>query len=374
MKTASTFLALMCGFLCLPAAAAAQFDDEFEDFEEPVEAPAETAPADEADPFDEFDEFEDPAEETDVAVSGGTAEPDPDTTSENDGEEAFTRHPSDRHRLRLGNTLFGTTGGIRIPHALGAPGGTFRVQLALEFMAKNGFLQPDDEHSRVGGALSLSWAAHQLVEVYASLWSYATSNNSEFPNLLIVLGDVQLGAKVGVPLNDVTSIGGDLGFILSTGTGLGPAFGSMGLRLRANATIDLRGRPSPTPFIARFSAGYTFDRSEKLIAADEDRRYDRLPDPAPREEETRNLITRAERNALSIDRTDFFNLGIGFEVPIEIGDEMMLSPMLEYALDIPVNWQGYVCPFVPAVPGGDAPRPGDDDCLERVGFPRSRSA
>ncbi len=361
----------------------AQFDDEFDDAFDEVDEPAEDDAAGAPEEESEYSDFE--SDLDDFVESDGFEEETPERTegtdadaseeieeaeeSDEEGEEIDPRDlPSDGHRFRLGNTLFGPTGGLRIPHALGQPAGTFRVQLALEFMAKNGFLQPDDSHSRVGGAFALSWGVHENVELYGSLASYATSNTSDFPNLLIVLGDVELGAKVGFPLSDVTSLGGDVAFLLPTGSGLGPAFDSLGVRLRANASLDLRGRTNPIPFIARFSAGYTFDRSENLVRDEENARYDALPDPAPRDEETRHLVTRAERNALSIDRTDFFHLGIGFEAPIEIGEDMMISPMLEYALDVPVNRQGYTCAFIPSEPGGSEPAPGDDDCLEREGF------
>ncbi|MFT5354772.1 MAG: outer membrane protein OmpA-like peptidoglycan-associated protein [Polyangiales bacterium] len=371
MTLTARFLSLVLPVFVLSASiAAAQFDEEFAEFEdEPAEAePVEAEPA--TDDFSDFDEFE--SEETSESETETTVEADlEDADGEPAEEEVETDprdHPSDLRRFRLGNTFLGTTGGFHVPHALGAPAGTFRVQLSLEFMAKNGFLFEEDGHSRVGGGLSISWAVHEMVEVYGSLASYATSNTSEFPNLLIVLGDLDVGVKVGVPLSDTVSVGGDLGFLLPTGSGLGPAFGSLGLRLRANATIDLRGKPDPKPFIARFSLGYTFDRSENLIEADENRRYDRLPDALERGDETRHLITRAERNALSIDRTDFLNIGIGLEAPLEIGDDMVLSPILEYALGVPVNRQGYVCPFIPSEPGGSEPRAGDDSCLEQEGF------
>lgn len=383
MTLTARFLSLLLPVFLLSASLAeAQFDEEFAEFDE---EPAEAEPVDDppADDFSDFDDFEsDDASETETTttleedlealeteVEGDDEEEGDHEENEADEEASDPRdHPSDQHRFRLGNTFTGTTGGFHVPHALGAPAGTFRVQLSLEFMAKNGFLFEDDNHSRVGGALSISWAVHEMVEVYASLASYATSNTSEFPNLLIVLGDVDLGVKVGTSISDTVSIGGDLGLLLPTGTGLGPAFDSLGLRLRANATVDLRGKPDPVPFIARFSLGYTFDRSENLIEADENRRYDRLPDALERGDETRHLITRAERNALSIDRTDFLNIGIGLEAPIEIGEDMMLSPILEYSLNVPVNRQDYICPFIPSEPGSSDPRPGDDSCLVQEGF------
>ncbi|MEM7609365.1 MAG: hypothetical protein AAF411_28810, partial [Myxococcota bacterium] len=203
-----------CLALSFSLTAQAQFDDEFDD--EFGDAPAEPSNGFDDDGFG--DGFEDEPEvderasaEPDEAAAGeaadasaqeaeaeeaagadaGAAEEDAGAQEEAEEDEPDPREfPSDRHRFRLGNTFMGTTGGFHVPHALGAPAGTFRVQLAFEFFAKDGFLFEGDSHSRVGGALSLSWAVHKYVELYGALASYATSNTSDFPNLLIVLGDV----------------------------------------------------------------------------------------------------------------------------------------------------------------------------------------
>lgn len=371
----STRIALLfvVSSLALAPVAAAQFDDEFDEFE-PEPEPTPPTSNEEADAFAEFDEdgFDtpDPTAE-DASVEGDleeavAEEAVAEETTEDDVDPRDS--PWDARRLRLMNTFFGPTGGFRIPHATGLPAGTFEVQLAVEFFAKDGFLVEGDEHSRVGGALSLSVGVHDLVEVYASLWSYATSNRTEFPNLLIVLGDVAVGTKVGAMVTPVLGLGGDFAFLLPTGTDLGPALGSLGVRLRANLTVDLRGMDRPKPLIARASLGYTFDRSENLISGVEDRRYDALPDAAPRERETRHLITAAERNALSIDRTDFFNISLGLEAPLEVAENVFLSPIVEYVLNVPVNRQGYDCVFEPGEPGSDRPADGRDGCLADTGF------
>lgn len=381
-------LALVSGVSPL---AGAQFDDDFDDeFEEepeaPAEAPAESPAGGDDDGFDDADDgFDDPDEDdgfddfddadgADDADDGDDADADADeddADEDEDDEEAYRDprdDPADARRLRMFNTFHGPTGGFHLVDAYNAPAGTFRTQLGIEFFAKDGFLQPNDSHSRVGGTLSLSYSPHDMVEVYAGIISYATSNTSEFPNLLIVLGDVLIGTKVGTNITPVIAIGGDVGFNLTTSEGLGVAFDSMGVNLRAALTADLRGREDPIPLLVRLNLGYRFDRSERLIDDIERARYDQLADPLVPEDETRHLISRAERNGLGINRTDFFDIGIGLQAPIEASEDIHVEPILEYRLGIPVNRQGYDCPFVPAEPGGSAPREGDDDCWDRVGF------
>lgn len=390
MRRMATRVLLALALGLFGATAHAQFDDEFDEFEEPEPAPPEPvasdspsegagAPDDEFSGFDDsaFDEpaEEDPADDEfeedafDDADEAEDEDEDADPTEEPREPEPDPRDdPWDARRLRLGNTFQGTTGGFHVPHALGLPAGTFQAQLGIEFFAKDGFLVEGDSHSRVGGALSLALGVHDLLEVYASLSSYATSNATEFPNLLIVLGDVMLGAKVGAFVSPTVAVGGDFALVVPTGTGLGPAFDAMGVRLRANVTADLRGRDDPLPLILRGTLGYTFDRSENLTAHVEDRRYDALPDAEPRSVETRHLISAAERNALSIDRTDFFHLGVGIEVPLTVAEDILVSPMVEYSLGVPVNRQSYQCLFVPGEAGSDRPADGADGCLANTGF------
>ena len=393
-----------------PLPLAAQFDDEFDsEFEEEFEEePEESAPERDAaetdssstdaassDDFDDegFDDggfgdggfgdggFSDGgfSDDGDEPTDGDTSEGDDtsgDEDADADAEESEPADdirrrprddPEDDRRGRMFNSWFGPTGGFHLVDGLTAPPGTFRVQLGIEFFAKDGFHLPNDSHSRVGGTLSLSWTVHDMVELFASLESYANSNSRQFPNLLLVLGDVQTGLKVGKKITPWLGLAGDVRALVPTGSALGLARDGLGVGLRMNATADLRALEDARPFIARLNLGYRFDRTERLIDQEEDLRYEQLPDPLPREDETRHLITRVERYALSINRTDFFDIGAGVEIPLEVSEDVFLSPILEWQMGIPVNRQGYDCPFVPAEPGGDEPAPGDDDCLDRTG-------
>ena len=117
-------------------------------------------------------------------------------------------------------------------------------------------------------------------------------------------------------------------------------------------TADLRGLAKPIPLIARLNLQYYFDNSSNLIEDVEAARLANLDDPAPCDdpatcEESRHLLTNVERFALGINRTDFFNIGLGFEAPIRVAEDFYLQPLVEWVWNIPVNRQGYDCLYRP---------------------------
>jgi outer membrane protein OmpA-like peptidoglycan-associated protein len=356
---------LVAAFAVVPGVALAQdeFDDEFDDeFEEP-------AADDDAEPAQGEDEFSDEFGE-DVA----------DAEAEGGGEDAETPEdaeaPADPHseaairerRLRFHNTIQGPTGGLRLVDAIPAARQSFRAQLMSEFFFASDFLNTGDSNDHIGGHLSLSWAVHDLVEVFASIASYANSNNLEEPNLFQVLGDTQIGVKVGAMILPWLGVGGDLTIgLLNTVGDIGVVFGSTSVGLRADLTADLRGLDNPIPLITRFNLQYFFDNSENLISDVETARYDALPDPMERPFEDRHLITRVERYALNINRVDFFNIALGVEAPLEATEDLFINPMLEWTWSIPVNRQGYDCLFIPNPDMPGEPRAGDDGCLDKQG-------
>ncbi|NOY93279.1 MAG: OmpA family protein [Deltaproteobacteria bacterium] len=350
--------------LLAPAAASAQ--DEFDDeFDEPAAQPA--APAAPAASDDEFDEFADePAttntdnslQQDDLADAeadmgmGAMDDEAPPANDEAEPEDADAR----RGRLfRAQASLLGPVGGIHTVSAGSGATHSFRIGLTTDFFVSDGFIGPNDNASHVGGTLSLSWSVHDNVEIFASILSYANSNDLGDPSLLQVLGDTNLGVKAFTWITPVIAVGGDvnLSFLNSVGD-IGLLFKGTSVAFRGNFTADLRGRANPFPFIFRFNAQYQFDNSNKLIRGVERRRYanlmDAAPDPA---NETRQLLTTVERFGLGINRVDMFNLAVGFEFPLRAMEDFYVSPMLEWTWGIPVNRQGYDCLVVPGSVGGD---------------------
>jgi len=362
----------ICGFLLVlgstPAAMAQdEFDDEFGD--EFADEPAgDATPA--------TDELGDEFGDDELAAD---AEPD-DEAGPADDEEVRSQ------RFRSQNTLEGPIGGLRVVDAGSAAVGSFRVQLATDFFFTSDYLNVGDEDDHIGGHLSLSGTVHDMVELYASLASYANSNTMEDPALFQVLGDTLLGIKVFKDVTPFLTLGGDVSVaFLNTVGDIGLVLGSTSFGLRANMTADLRGLASPVPFIARLSLQYYFDNSSNLVEDVENRRFAALPDPAIcapgttcpdtcepgmpcAANESRHLLSRVERFALGINRTDFFNFGIGLEAPLRAAEDFYIHPILEWTLHQPVNRQGYDCLFIPSVDDPSVPAAGEDSCLSDADF------
>ncbi len=287
-----------------------------------------------------------------------------------------TPPPQSRHgsalrtrQFREQNTWQGSVGGIHVVDAGSAAPGSFRLQLAASYFSAGDFLVTGDHDERVGGALSMSWTVAKYLELYGSLASWANSNDKENPQLFQVLGDTLLGAKGYYSPLPWLTVGGDLGIaLLNTVGDIGLVLDSTSFGLRGNATADLRGLAKPIPLIIRFNAQYWFDNSHNLTDNVEHERYSRLTDPLPYQNETRNLLTRVERFALSIDRTDFFNLGLGLEAPFRAAQNFYISPIVEWTWNIPVNRQGYNCLFIPAAGSTSEPPAGEDGCLDKQGI------
>ncbi len=378
----TAFLALSIGcFLSVPSTSSAQdfdeFDDEFED--EQRQAPPAATPRSTDAEFDdeeslesepEADEFGEAPRETSARSAAAPA-----TASRGRTGDLLSDRASDDWRNRrfvLHNTWGGSVGGIHVLDAGSGPSESFRVQLLTDFFFANGFLNPGDDNRHIGGSLSLSWSPWDFIEIYAAIASYANSNATESPALFQVLGDTLLGIKGYYEVLPFLTLGGDVSVaLLNTVGDIGLVGDSTSIGIRGNATLDLRGLDSPIPLIARLNLQYYFDNSQALIGGVEQARYDALPTTGPDarapafQDETRQLLTRVERFALGINRTDFFNIGIGFEAPFTVMQDFTISPVLEWQLGIPVNRQGYSC-LDPRAPGSETLPLGSDDCLART--------
>ncbi len=356
--------------------ALAQFDDEFDDeFDEEFEEEPESPPASAASAEAEDDDFDDDPFDEDDDLESALAEEAEDDGAEQEEEEAEDDEPEDEdlraRLLRTQNTYFGPAGGLHAVDAGGGAVGSFRIQLATDFFSTSGFIRPGDDAQHVGGSLSLGWTVHENIELWASLQSYANSNDQGDPSLFQVLGDTQLGIKAFHRVSPILTVGGDVTLaLLNTVGDIGLVLKSTSFGLRGNVTLDLRGLSNSVPFITRFNLQYFFDNSSKLVEDVEAERYANLEDPAADiSNESRHLLTPIERFALNINRTDFLNINLGFEAPLRVLEDFYLSPLLEWTWNIPVNRQGYNCLFIPDddPTTTDRPAPGEDGCLDRQG-------
>ncbi len=378
------FVALLATPALLASPVAAQsFDDEFDDAFADQERDSTTTtttttttselqPGDLA--ADEFGDTETP--ETPVASTPPASGPEGRATDARGDLLSANGSRAWRHRrFALHNTWGGSVGGIHVVDAGSGPSQTFRVSLMTDFFFQNGFLGPADDHSHIGGSLSLSWTPFDFIEIYASIASYANSNLLESPQLFQVLGDTLIGAKGYYEVVPWLTLGGDVSVaLLNTVGDIGLVLNSTSIGVRLNATMDLRALEGVEfPLIARLNLQYYVDNSGVLTDSVEHARYDALPTSGPDarrpyNDEDRQLLSRVERFALGINRTDFFNIGIGVELPFEAMPDFFISPILEWVVAVPVNRQGYNCLFIPATPGGTTPVAGTDGCLEHQGF------
>lgn len=366
-------LAVLLLSIGMPTAAFAQddFEDEFEEPAAPATPPAAATPpaGDEA-----AATAATPAASTDAAAADSEAE----APAASDGQDETAVMPpaaTDEEALReeafrMHNTFGGPTGGIHIVDAAAPPVGTFRTQLAADFFSASDFLNVGDSNRHIGGALTVSWTPLSFLEAYASISAYANFNNTESPGLFQVLGDSTLGAKGFYGLTPWLTVGGDLSlFLLNTVGDIGVVGKGTSLGIRGNATADFRHLRNPLPIIARFNLQYYLDNSSRLIADTEQARYDALPTAGRRSfaDEDRQLLTRVERFALGINRTDRLTFGLGVEAPLRAMQDFYINPILEWRLGVPINRQGYNCLYIPA-PGSSDPAAGVDGCLDKQGF------
>ncbi len=368
----------------LRASAQSEFDDEFDDEYEDRQRPPPQAQR-------TVDEFDDDLEgqaassssssSSSRATSSSAAEGSP-TDARGDLLSAEGSRAWRQRRFVLHNTYGGTVGGLHVADAGSGPSRTFRVQLVTDFFIAGGFLRVpgvdasiSDENRHIGGSLSLSYTPFDFLEIYGSVRSYANSNDTESPNLFQVLGDSSLGIKAYYEILPWLVLGGDISvYLLNTVGDIGLMLDSTSASFRLNASADLRAAQGVEfPLIARLNLAYDYDRSSALTDRVEQARYDALPTVGPDArrsyaDEDRHLLTRVERFALNINRTDFFDIGLGLELPIFAMQDFYVSPIVEWNVRVPVNSRGYSCLWIPETPGGSTPAPGQDGCLEYQGF------
>jgi len=234
------------------------------------------------------------------------------------------------------NGASGSTGLLHLRGSNSGEVGSFRLSLMADGYSGTGFLCngstpcPDssrDSVSHFGTTLGLSVTPLSGLEGYASLHSFANSDDQRSPGLLEVLNNTTLGAKAYLPdpLFGVLSLGGSAEVDLLSGSGaVGFSGKSTSARVTAIADLALERLQSPLPLRIVTNFGYYLDNSGALVESVEQSRN------AP--------ITRVERFGLGINRVDRVEMGLGVE-----GRLAIVRPFAEWNLAVPVNRQNYDC-------------------------------
>jgi OmpA-OmpF porin, OOP family len=260
------------------------------------------------------------------------------------------------------NSVGGPVGGIHTVSAGSGKPGTFRFALTADFFRKDDFLVSGSEARHGGTALSLSITPIEHLELAAQITAIGTEHTAGNPRVVQVVGDSRLYAKGYHRLRPWLDVGGDLEIALHNAIGaMGYQANATSVALRANATFDLRKlEKKPFPLIARTSLRYYFDNSAKLIPNLEQARYNSLTNPAQMDSEWRHLVTNVERFEYRLNRVDAMNLSFGFEVPLAPGKDILISPLLEWTVALPINRQDYNCLVTSAAEDNDSCLAGED--------------
>jgi outer membrane protein OmpA-like peptidoglycan-associated protein len=316
------------------------------------------------------------------STSGGfDASADVAAPTMNEDEEREWR----RYSLHNQNNLSASTGLLHLSAAGSGAPGTLRISLISSYFSGKDFLCdgssrscPDpqgrrdadgdpqffgDDVTRLGAHLGINATLVSFLEGYMGLHAYATENDQGRPQLLQVLGDMNLGLKAFIPHNpdQIFSVGGELQLWLLNGTGgVGLNGDGTSFTIRGLATADLNNRSNPddrVPLRAHLNLGYHFDNSGNLVEDTESRRGEAIHGPGQRQP-----ISRIERFGLDINKVDSFKAGIGLE-----GMFPYIRPFAEWTIDVPVNRQDYICNI-------SRVNPADDQCLGNAsGFSTSPS-
>ncbi|MET0344473.1 MAG: OmpA family protein [Polyangiales bacterium] len=241
-------------------------------------------------------------------------------------------------------TTEGLLGGAHAVDATSGWPGTFRVAVQGGWFKRDGFVRPGDHQRQASARLTLNVTPVEHLELAAQLATLASQSQLTEPEVLQVVGDAHLFAKGFAYAQPWLALAGDAEVALLNGMGrIGIAGRATSVGLRASATADLRAHRRKLPLLARLNLRYLFDNTEQLVRDTERARYASLANPATRRDEYRHLLSPSERFALGVSRTDRLEVRLGVEAPLAVHERVLLSPLLEWSVAVPINRQGYDC-------------------------------
>jgi outer membrane protein OmpA-like peptidoglycan-associated protein len=310
-----------------------------------------------------------PAPTVDTPPTSGEPTSSPDQGDE--GEDGSQRAEwAERERLLMeSNAINGGTGLLRTQHAETGVPGQLRISFIGEGFGGASFLctktypcvDPNsgkplttDTMSHVGGTLSAGASIVRLgagvLDAYSAVTAYANSDSANKPQLLQVLGDMDLGLKYAFPVGDILRFGVFTELWLVTGAGsLGLSGDSTSAKFGGIVTADLRGLEG-TKVPLRFSLDgvYYVDNTAQVVSG--------IENTPVSQGGLGTEISRVERYGLGISRVDEFDLLPGLE---GIFVEDRVRPFVESKIEIPTNRQGYKC---------NPTNPSHDSCLKSDPF------
>ncbi len=223
-------------------------------------------------------------------------------------------------------------GAIHNTSAMLGPKGIVRFSVLGEYFNQSDFpvRNATDIHSR--GTFAISFQPFEWGEVFLGYSAGANTNDHTAPNLIQALGDITFGIKATRQWVKGFWAGADLRLLTFSGVGNQSVdHWAVGFQPRLIGAFDFRSINPKFAAIAHLNLGFTIDNSGSLLNT--------------------TRPNASEEFALSLNRFNRFNFGLGLEAPLPIA-----APFIEYSLAVPLGLPagGLIGPDQLPVPTGDA--------------------
>ncbi len=156
--------------------------------------------------------------------------------------------------------------------------GSFRLSINFSFFRGSSFLIKGDTNgfgrdhdSRFAGDLTLSYTPWKYLELYASLFNTSNKNTRTDPGrtdpeVILALGDFELGAKGRIPLHRSFNLGIHAGVRFLNGvSGVSFSGKSTNFDVDLIGSLDVRQLNANVPLRFHFNYGYLLDNSDRLF-------------------------------------------------------------------------------------------------------------
>jgi outer membrane protein OmpA-like peptidoglycan-associated protein len=236
-------------------------------------------------------------------------------------------------------TLFGGVGLFRTLTGDAGRSNSFRIGLHLGFFQQDSFLvsgnstTAGDQNSRFTGDLTISYTPWKYLEIYLGLFNASnkntrTDNGRTDPEVILSLGDLQLGLKGRYPVASFMDLALHFGVkFLNSVSGISFDGSSSNVLIDAIASWDLRHAKATEKVPLRFhlNFGYQYDGSLQLLPQGQCG-ASTSNDPC-----IRSRVVETFAYGIGSQR---LKLALAVDAPIELPHKVGLQPFLEYHLDV----------------------------------------
>jgi outer membrane protein OmpA-like peptidoglycan-associated protein len=276
--------------------------------------------------------------------------PPPEVTETTDTKTEWVE-PSRKEEQKLSGDLYDRVaaptlfGGVGLFHTLTGDVGrsnSFRVALHLGFFQQDSFLvsgnstTAGDQNSRFHGDLTISYTPWKYLELYLGIFNASNKNTRTDagrtdPEVILSLGDLQIGAKGRYPVASFMDLGLHFAVkLLNSVSGISFDSASTNVLVDAIASWDLRHAAATKNVPLRFhlNFGYQYDGSLALLPAGQCS-LSTSNDPC-----IRSRVVETFAYGIGNQR---LKLALAFDLPFALPRNVGLQPFFEYHLDVPLG-------------------------------------